>query len=262
MDVMAAPLDPASPSPWDAGGFSPREIRADPMGSRLDPGKEAAMAINLDHFLFYDIQPVQAGNRVLLRGQFDDFPLPADLTAARWFANPVSKDEEPILNRNHHLNAYEIFVESPEPRRIVQINNQFGPQRLLVDAPELLLVPAFKMEEGLGPPEGLDHFKCYKVIESEPIGPRTVSLSDQFVVASTEVGPALFFCVPVEKQYDGRVEPIQNPDAHLAIYEILPRDYPVSRTVKDQFRAELFNILRSALLAVPSEKVKWEAIPT
>jgi hypothetical protein len=217
------------------------------------------MEFKLDHFRLYDVQPYFSGATPVLKGQFDGAERPAVVGMLRQFANPVSKDGEAIQDRNSHLTIYDVATTFPEPPRTVRVQNQFGEQKLLIDQLLFLLVPAQKIEPGLGYPKELDHFKGYRVFNG-PVINRTVSLADQFGVEDEVlVLEPLVFCVPVLKKYGGRVEEIKNPQDHLTVYRIVGKDYHTARQVQDQFFPQPIQlaIFRSPALAVPSLKLEW-----
>jgi hypothetical protein len=217
------------------------------------------MDFKLDHFKLYDVQPYSSGATPVLRGQFDGAERPAVVGMLRQFANPVSKDGEPIQDRNNHLTVYDVATTFPEPTRVIRLENQFGKQELIIDRLLFLLVPAQKIEPGLGYPDTLDHYKGYRVANGSSIN-RTVSLADQFDVEdSVPVLEPLVFCVPVLKKYGGRVEEIKNPQDHPTIYRIAGKEYQIAREVLDQFfpRPIQLDIIRSQTLAVPSLKLEW-----
>ena len=217
------------------------------------------MDFRLDHFKLYDVPPIQMHRPVTLRGQFDRQHLPATVGYLRHFANPVSKNDEGIIDRNHHLTGYELHAE-PEPHRVVHLANQFGDQRLLIGDPALLLVPARKYDPTLVDPENLSHFKCYRVLEGEPIE-KDVTLRDQFDHSdpmSTAVRRPLFFGVPVEKRHHDQISRVANCWDHLTIYDFAPyKEYEEERQVRDQFQHVSLKMLKAVMLAVPSAKLSW-----
>jgi hypothetical protein len=120
-----------------------------------------------------------------------------------------------------------------------------------------LLAPAHKIEQGTLFPKELDHFKCYRVIEGDPID-KDVSLRDQFGdEPEVRITMPLFFCVPVLKRYNNKIHEVNNPKAHLTIYEISPKDYKLKRQVRDQFLGGEWEISQSRMLAIPSLKLTW-----
>lgn len=211
----------------------------------------------LDHFHVYDVDDAGVEATVELRGQFDrDKARTAGLGPLTHFANPVAKNGEPIVHDNAHLTFYRLRQREQEPGRAVRILNQFGRQDLKLGQPLLLAVPAEKQEEGSSFPKHLDHFKCYEAA-GQPIDRRVV-LEDQFGRVISAVGKPRWFCVPVEKKHDGRVEPIKNPDAHLTLYELRPAEAGRSIRIEDQFGRRELKVLRSELLAVPTQKLFTE----
>jgi hypothetical protein len=215
--------------------------------------------VRLDHFKFYDVNRFQINREVFLKGQFDDDPLGAFVAQLIMLGAAVSKNGEAIYDASRYMTAYEIFTE-PEPRRRVEIRNQFGAQELLIEQPSLLLTPAIFVDPTAPMPAVLDHFKCYQVTPGTTIG-ASVLLVDFFDPAdATTVDDPLYFCVPVEKRYGTLDEPINMPDDHLTIYGIRPKDYRAGGTIQDQFRTGPLNVLRSRVLAVPTTKLHWETV--
>jgi hypothetical protein len=215
--------------------------------------QEKAEALKLDHFKVYRLNPDEIGS-VTLQGQFDREPQKVTVGSRMFFANPVSKNEARILDKNAHLVWYQIRQEK-EPERRLEVQNQFGKQKLLLGQPRFLLAPAKKIEQGGGkPPRGLDHFKCYEVLESEPVQ-KVVSLKDQFGIEQrVRVGRPRFLAVPVEKTYQGETVKIQNKEAHLVVYEIPRKKTPRKVQAADQFGQHDFAVSTSELLCVPSLK--------
>jgi hypothetical protein len=217
------------------------------------------MDFKLDHFRLYDVQPYFSGATPTLNGQFDGADRPAVVGTLRQFANPVSKDGEAIKDQNSHFTIYDAQTTFPDPPRAVHVQNQFSDQHLLIDFLLFLLVPAQKMEPGLGFPDTLDHYKGYRVFNG-PVINQTVSLADQFGAEDgVLVLEPLVFCVPVVKKLGGAVHEINNPQDHLTIYRIVGRDVNTARDIRDQFFPNPIQlaIFRSPALAVPSLKLEW-----
>lgn len=218
-----------------------------------------AQDLKLDYFKIYDVGDYKVDYQVRLQGQFDEEPQDAELTLLSYFANPVSKNGEPIYNRNAHLTWYRLYSQIPEPTRNVMVENQFGQQKIIIGKSPALLAPARKQERGSQFPVDLDHFKLYWVLEGEPVN-QGVELKDQFSGEEAKVFYPLFFGVPVQKEYQGNVSPIHNKKAHLLIYKITPRSLQQARAVRDQFGMRYLFFLRSVLLAVPGIKPEWEEL--
>ena len=180
------------------------------------------------------------------------------------FANPVQKilddgSVTPIKNKHRHLTWYNLHQEQTEPVRTVWINNQFGQQRVVVQDPISLLVPAEKTSDPDSRlAERLDHYKCYEIVDVI-VGPEThsMSLQDQFGgLEDIQLGDPKHFCNPVRKERAGQVEDvIKRPHDHLTLYSISVIDVTVDFTITDQFLTEQdLQTDESRLLAVPTRK--------
>src|SRR5947208_12037079 len=156
-----------------------------------------AKQVRLDYFKVYDVDNTALQERVALQGQFDKVPDRALVHFLNHFSNAVSKNGEPIFNKNAHLAWYTIQEDFTEPTREIVIANQFvEKQKLLIGRAVFLLAPAWKHEKGTEPPKGLDHFKLYQVLEAPAVN-KKVKLEDQFGAQGVEVGHPLFFGTPV-----------------------------------------------------------------
>ena len=60
---------------------------------------------------------------------------------------------------------------------------------------------------------------CYRVERTEAVN-RKVLLVDQLTKEENVAVRPVFFCVPVEKEHNGRITKIQNERDHLVIYEL------------------------------------------
>jgi hypothetical protein len=219
----------------------------------------------VDHFKFWKVEPVPFQRQVKLKGQFDKAAWPAQIDSVQYLGNPVRKNNEPIHDPKTHLVAYFLHQSGrPGPRRWVRFSNQFAARALwrLTD-PAMLLVPAGKTFPQMppSPPTGtLDHFVCYRVLQTTPVI-RPVTLLDQFdqkrdKAESIRQLQPVYFCVPVEKNG----EPITNKRVHLAIYNIAPRasfQPPITVWTRDQLRRSILKVTESVMLAVPSQKTGW-----
>jgi hypothetical protein len=218
-----------------------------------------AQELKLDYFKIYQVVEQEAGYRVALQGQFDEELEDAKLLYLEYFANPVSKNQEPFHDRNAHLAWYRIYQPKPDPLRRVVVENQFGRQGVIIGKPLALLAPALKREKRSQFPEGLDHYKVYWVLEGEPVG-KDVTLQDQFGREETRIADPIAFGVPARKEHGDKVSRIRNDNAHLMIYRISPRSSPQAKVVRDQFRLRYLYFLCSVRLAVPSVKLEWEEL--
>ncbi len=222
--------------------------------------EESSRTPVLDHFKVYAVKPQAMQDRVEVQGQFDREKRPVTLVALTYLANPVSKSGEQLVDRNAHLAWYSIRSTAREPKRRVILRNQFGEQELVLGPSVMLAVPTQKMEQGSALPKKLDHFVCYRVLEGKEIA-KAVSLDDQLDrQRSVRVNRPLFFCVPVAKMHEDHVFKVLNPRVHLAVYEITPKAYDLRKTLANQFGRREVTLLKSEMLAVPSEKLRWNEV--
>ena len=214
----------------------------------------------LDHFKCYEAEGDELDVLVSLEDQFG-FDPDVWVGEPKLFCNPVDKNGEGIFDPTAHLTGYGIGGDDDDDdddRMSVSVLNQFGEQELIIDEPELLLVPSEK--NGVPSILDLDHFKCYGA-EGDPLN-MIVSLVDQFVEEPEEVllGEPELFCNSVNKDDLG----ILDPEAELTCYGIEEGDDDdddddddVEREVfvSNQFGGQFLEIGESKLLCVPSEKL-------
>ncbi len=221
----------------------------------------------LDHFKIWLVKEKEFSRDVTLEGQFDEeVKKQKHLEKVVWIANPVKKKSFAPRRESAHLVGYYLTPpKNPGPQRWVILSNQFHKEqdrtKWTLGDPELLLLPASKVEKGdpPPPPTDLDHFECYVVKNATSID-EAFKLEDQFdkklkkIEEIKKIEPA-FFCVPVSKNGGKRV----NPHVHLALYDITPRvdinDAPISVIARDQFGKLELKVLESLMLAVPSQKL-------
>ena len=218
----------------------------------------------IDHFKVYKTDTLKAviPFAVKVSDQFDlTAPRPATPLFIEYFANPVSKNGEKIIDSTAHLTWYRLKEDTLVRPRWVRITNQFGTFRWSLGEAVYLLVPTHKIEPNIPFPDTLrlDHFKCYEVLAMDPIQ-REVTLVDQFDKKLTRkeeaiVDRPLFLGVPVMK--NGR--PIKNRSDHLACYHISvspgpipPR--PMNVIFRNQFVQDTLTTRESYMLCVPSKK--------
>lgn len=188
------------------------------------------------------------------------------------FCNPVAKDgggigiAAPINDPTAHLNCYRTKRAPGTPKfqkQIIDVENQFGPQTLLLNKPHSLCVPA---EKDMVPSAlEINHFKCYraKTARGTPkFEQQVVTLEDQFETKDTTVKKPYVFCNPVDKNGEG----IEDPTNHLTCYKIRrvasESKFPGrSVVVSDQFGdlGVTAKLGHSGMLCVPTIK---EGAPT
>ena len=205
-----------------------------------------------NHYLVYEVPQVftYAGN-IELYDQFDYFQ--TTIVEFDKFANPVEKNFEPYWDEGAHQTWW--LIDQPMPEWRVDLDNQFGPQRWFIGDAHYLVLPAEKtLPTSPSPMYQHNHFKCYEVIAG-PVMNFTVHLADQFDSFTTVVMEPVYFCNPCEKWVNGTVYPVEDPEVHLAVYQIYPT-WMVNRSVMalDQFAEWQFTAEEAIWLVVPSWK--------
>jgi hypothetical protein len=109
----------------------------------------------------------------------------------------------------------------------------------------------------LTPTGQIDHFKGYWADDAMglPID-EVVYLEDQFGAFNATVGAAWAFANPAEKEHEGNVTPILNPDLHYTVYSITYDEMPQEREVEvlNQFGLQNLTVWGPLFLAVPTQK--------
>jgi len=221
-----------------------------------------------DHFRMYEIDPgtqPYVGEVVQLKDQFHDEPFDAFVEEAVAFCNPVDKDHDlywPSYHWNYHLMVYSLYYEELPWVYEVTVDNQFGEgQVLYVYGPVALAVPTHKLfPDDFGPPEGLDHFLLYQVVDYTVLPDVFVELWDQFTwEPEVLVFEPDLFANPVQKTFLGEVTEIEHPDWHMVFYDTgnPPLDLPVEVWIDNQFGVQGFTVTLPYSLGVPSQKVDW-----
>lgn len=244
----------------------------------------------LEHFKFYEVppRPFLSTDQIHLQGQMETTPVRAGIIEMTHFGNPVQKawltrtptpsDEQPpeppdedevppptptfprLENPSHHLTWYKLNEKGGT--YYVGVTDQFGRKDIIFADPVAMLVPARKHDVGGAAPKGLNHFKCYNIIQKRGASPEPVILRDQFDRPNVDVNVAEnleFLCMPVTKLRDDKWTPKgSNRDGfdHLLIYRLGEREpYGQKKTVTDQiFANNALAGFRSHYLAVPAKK--------
>jgi len=217
-----------------------------------------ARELKLDYFQIYDLENRPAAGNILLQGQFDEKRLKMQVALVDFFGNPVSKNGEPLYDKNAHLAWYR-GVQPAEPMRRVILENQFGKFDIRTGTGYGVLVPTQKVEPGSAFPQELDHYKVYRLVDVEEVPHTVVKLKDQFGSSETPLRLPLYFAVPVTKRHETKDFPIRNKSAHLLIFSINVRNVEKKISLRNQFsRGASVNVVRSVMLAVPSLKREWK----
>lgn len=220
-----------------------------------------ANELKLDYFQIYDVADRPAEASVLLQGQFDKRPVKMQLTTLDYVANPVSKNGQPLHDKNAHLAWYR-GVQPAEPTRRVVLENQFGRFDIRTGRGYGLLVPTQKVELGSAFPEALDHYKVYRLVDVERVPDVTLKLRDQFGASEARLRVPLFLAVPVKKRHGTSEHAIRNERAHLLVFGIGPREVQKKVKLRNQFARGVSAVaVRSVMLAVPSIKHDWNLNP-
>ena len=219
-----------------------------------------AHEFRLDYFKFYDVENRDAQADLLLRGQFDRRFQKMQLRLLEFFGNAVSKNDEPLYDRNAHL-AWYVGVQPTEPLRRVIVENQFGEFDIRTGRGFGLLVPTQKVERGSQFPEQLDHYKVYRLADVERAPEKALNLRDQFGRDEVRLRLPLYFAVPVVKRHGKKTYFVRNDRAHLLIFSMTSRELQKNVRLRNQFANGIgVRVVRSLMLAVPSLKRDWKQL--
>jgi hypothetical protein len=240
------------------------------------PSQKVSWEQPLNHFnCYWAVGGLPVGEEVLLEDQFTEGwlaePLSATVATPYLFANPASKGYgdayTPIGNPNNHLTLY--WIDSTEGPMLwdVTVSNQFGAsQELYAAGPYWLGVPTKKGAEP--PPEGLDHFLVYQVVDYSGTAPdAAVQIGDQWIPNEPRhVTAPILFANPVKKTHGTEVAPIMNPDDHLTFYLMDGGDFVMPELlIRNQFGEQWLYVEQHPYpdydyLGVPSDKIEWTLI--
>jgi hypothetical protein len=116
-----------------------------PTGKRNPAGHPAPIPTKLDHYLCYDVKPVQPPppQSVTLKDQFGSSQ--RRTTTPVLLCTPVSKDGGKVLNRRAHLVCYKLAPNVAALNKRVTLSNQFEPNAttVVLDS-RTLCVPSLK----------------------------------------------------------------------------------------------------------------------
>jgi hypothetical protein len=263
-----------------------------PSFSPLAHAQEAPPPPPLDHFKCYRASNPNPLLRVLvlLEDQFDVGLERFDTTRivkVKFFCNPTTKQHGnnafvQIQNPDHHLTLYvfkQFFAEKYPPKFEVIVDNQFGIHTMIVQKPQYLMVPSKKTKiQGAptthGDPTGLDHYKCYSVLEHDfNLGAVvTLGLQDEFDTRQMNavMTTPFLFCNPTRKDHifalgQHQVTDIRNQRDHLTCYNLTQdkvKNGVKNVEVENQFgSAQPLGIGKVEMLCVPSLKMSWGLLP-
>ena len=213
-----------------------------------------------EHYQGWRIEPLEYQGVVHVQDQImtDDM----DLLSIEYLCNPAQKvhneDTFKIKNPNNHLTWYR--AEGRDTLLLINYVNQLESTNVVINQAEYLLVPTQKMPHA--PPQNLDHYKAYRIIQPEPIQ-TTIFLRDQI---DDLMGPSepveflvpLYFLTPAMKNYEEMYDTV----THYVAYEINPKkifQYPYMTI--DQFGDHNLAVLQNDLLMIPTKKILVESPP-
>ena len=214
-------------------------------GTSVCGGTPGGALPQVDHYKCYTAQqksPKQQQATITLQDSFDSKPEQVVVDGLDGMCNPVSKNNEQIVQRQAHLKSYEFKKHGHDngddegdndghnslgtaikndggdddgdndfKKRTVVVKNQFGKEELRIGNREKLLVPSSKSvippalpgADPGPPPRFIDHYKCYQAEHKRHV--IEVTLEDQFLREKVSVGDAQLFCNPVKKDHAGVV---------------------------------------------------------
>lgn len=209
-----------------------------------------------NHFKTWMHMPLPLDRRVLVQDQFMADSL--QLTMLECLSNPVKKihalDTFNIVDPNHHLSWYRALGRDTTVRLIY--TNQIESTAVSIGPVEYLLVPALKVPHA--PPESLDHYKAYTIVNSSDWLQVPLWLRDEHdslygvpeIIDS--VRPA-YFLTPAIK--NNELAALYDSVTHYVAYEIAPeRIFQIPVNTIDQFGPHEPLIQASRYLLVPSRK--------
>jgi hypothetical protein len=129
--------------------FGKEKLKVDKVESLCTPASKSLTGTpgpppqNLDHFECYKVKGGRdVKQSVMVQDQFGTETV--KVKGAKLLCNPVSKNGGSILNRQAHLVCYDIDGKAADVD--VNVNDQFGLERLRVKKPKTLCVPSEKRE--------------------------------------------------------------------------------------------------------------------
>jgi hypothetical protein len=209
---------------------------------------------DIDQYLVYQAEPHGfLDYTILLRDQFAPDPLPHFVRDLEFFMNPVEKDALPMVDPRLHYTWWHL-QPTPTPVSSVLATNKYGDQQIQLYASEWLLNPALKYPQPGEPIPVANHYQCYRAQGFIP--PRPLLLHDQFGTWDAYLsGEIDWWCNPAEKYFDGTVDPIVRPEAHLVCYRIqTPQPVGFAISFLDQFRLDTTQLTQIRYLCVPTFK--------
>jgi len=213
-----------------------------------------------NHYKTWRVEPGSFDIMVNVQDQFMTDSL--KLTKIDFISNPTQKYHPPnnfaVIKPNDHLTWYRATGKNTSLTVIYK--NQFESTAVSIGSVEYLLLPT--QEQPFAPPESLDHYKAYPIINPQVIN-TWISLWDQFDECCTgypEPQDSLiprYFITPALK--NNELPRLYDSVTHYVAYEF---DHKLFHTMPvntlDQFGAHLLQVRNSEYLLVPTKKLSYE----
>lgn len=233
--------------------------------------KPPQLQFKIDHYKFYDFKTLStvADVPVKLKDQFhEQQPFDAKVTVPQFFGNPVIKTKKgdypgEMKNPMAHLTWYKLEETPSEPRRMLELSNQFGTQTVTIGSASVLLAPALKSEKGKDIdkdsklPNTISHYVGYLILNKIKPFRGPLKLQDQFHTdPKASIRQAAYLFVPADKIRDGEYTERVHAEDHLVAFQLSGKRAPDNtiRRTKDQFNSLRVDFQNPVFLAVPTKK--------
>lgn len=186
----------------------------------------------------------------------------------KFFGNPViktKKGDHPGAMKNPlaHLTWYALDDTPSEPKRTLELTNQFGTQTVTIGSASILLAPALKSKKGKEVdknsqlPNSISHYVGYIILNKVIPHRGPLKLKDQFITDThARVRQAAFLFVPADKIRDGEFTERVHAEDHLLAFQLERAEVPenTKRQTRDQFNILDVDFKFPQYLAVPTKK--------
>ena len=189
-----------------------------------------------------------------LKSDYDAWKLYSDLEGPHYVSIAVGCMGRKA-RRSAYLTWYRITNARPSERRQVDVTDLVrgaDSRPLTIESAEYLLSPAQRITSGPPDdiPDGLDHYKAYRIVDAEPIQ-LDVTLSGAVGPANRRLGTPLFLCVAAEEWHHDELFPASHRRDGFVVYEMEDAVLDASSiTLMDQFGLNRFSNESSRWLCV------------
>jgi hypothetical protein len=207
---------------------------------------------------------------VELQSFFDKQRLETELTGPHFFSVAVGGMGRQAKEEKAYLSWYRIVDPKPEVTRSVSVLDLIrggDTAPLTIGSAEYFLSPAQRITSGPPSeiPEGLDHYKAYRV-EDASSRDLDVQLSGSSGPVKRVVGKPLFLCVATEEWHHDEHFAVSHRQAGFVVYELDPQESLQQLGMIDQFGLNQVSTSTSRWLCVRavllSEEAKQESAAT